>query len=137
MSLNTFHGHSKLVYNAMWSPLVPSCFASVAGTFDMTIRLDGEIFKIVTYENKILFSGDGLLKIWSSNLPRRPPLTLHVHDAEVLTCSWCKFNENLIATGASDGLIRGWDLRFYSAPIFEQTVSFHQGNRITVPFEYS
>ena len=123
MSLSTFHGHSKLVYNAMWSPLVPSCFASVAGEFNISVF----IIIIENYHSNtiIFFSGDGLLKIWNSNLPRRPPLTLHVHDAEVLTCSWCKFDENLIATGASDGLIRGWDLRFYSAPIFEQKVSFY------------
>ncbi|XKL61652.1 hypothetical protein PGB90_001485 [Kerria lacca] len=94
LSVGTFCGHSKLVYNAVWSPLIPSCFASVAG--------------------------DGLLKIWSSNLPNRAPLTLHSHNAEVLTCSWCKFDQNLIATGASDGLIRGWDLRYFAAPIFEQ-----------------
>ncbi|XP_065212889.1 peroxisomal targeting signal 2 receptor isoform X1 [Planococcus citri] len=93
-SLNTFVGHTELVYNAMWSPLIPSCFASV--------------------------SGDGMLKIWSSNLHQRSPLTLHAHDAEVLTCSWCKYDQNLIATGGSDGLIRGWDMRNFTAPIFEQ-----------------
>lgn len=69
------------------------------------------------------FLGDGFLKIWSSNLPSRSPLSLHVHNAEVLTCTWSKFDQNLIATGASDGLIRGWDLRNFSAPIFEQRVS--------------
>ena len=30
-SLNTFLGHSQLVYSAMWSPHVPACFASVSG----------------------------------------------------------------------------------------------------------
>ncbi|GFG29954.1 hypothetical protein Cfor_05469 [Coptotermes formosanus] len=30
-SLVTFLGHTQLVYSAMWSPHVPSCFASVSG----------------------------------------------------------------------------------------------------------
>jgi len=33
-SLVTFLGHTQLVYNAMWSPHVPSCFASVSGKYD-------------------------------------------------------------------------------------------------------
>lgn len=33
-SLATFLGHTQLVYNAMWSPHVPSCFASVSGNYD-------------------------------------------------------------------------------------------------------
>jgi len=32
-SLATFLGHTQLVYNAMWSPHVPSCFASVSGKY--------------------------------------------------------------------------------------------------------
>ncbi|XP_046664428.1 peroxisomal targeting signal 2 receptor [Homalodisca vitripennis] len=94
VSLATFLGHSQLVYNAMWSPHVPSCFSSV--------------------------SGDGTLRIWNSLVPQRASMTLKAHDAEVLTCSWCKYDQNILATGGSDGLIRGWDLRNFIAPIFEQ-----------------
>lgn len=93
-SLSTFLGHSQLVYNAMWSPHVPSCFASV--------------------------SGDGTLRIWNSNVPQKASMTMRVHDAEVLSCSWCKYDANILATGGSDGLIRGWDLRSLAYPIFEQ-----------------
>ncbi|XP_066991221.1 peroxisomal targeting signal 2 receptor [Anabrus simplex] len=93
-SLATFLGHSQLVYNAMWSPHVPSCFASV--------------------------SGDGTLRIWNSHIPQRASMTLRAHDAEVLSCDWCKYDQNILATGGSDGLIRGWDLRSFSSPIFEQ-----------------
>nr|CAD7396648.1 unnamed protein product [Timema poppensis] len=92
-SLATFLGHSQLVYNAMWSPHVPACFASV--------------------------SGDGALKIWNSHIPQRATMTLRAHDAEVLSLDWCKYDQNILATGASDGLIRGWDLRNFSSPVFE------------------
>lgn len=93
-SLSTFLGHTQLVYNAMWSPHVPSCFASV--------------------------SGDGTLRIWNSNVPQKASMTMRAHDAEVLSCSWCKYDANILATGGSDGLIRGWDLRSLAFPIFEQ-----------------
>ncbi|XP_075233094.1 peroxisomal biogenesis factor 7 [Lycorma delicatula] len=93
-SLATFLGHSQLVYNAMWSPHVPACFASV--------------------------SGDGTLRIWNSHVPQRATLSIRAHDAEVLTCCWCRYDQNILATGGSDGLIRGWDLRNFASPIFEQ-----------------
>ncbi|BES93215.1 unnamed protein product [Nesidiocoris tenuis] len=92
-SLATYHGHSQLVYNAMWSPHVPSLFSSV--------------------------SGDGTLKIWNAKIQQRAAMTVKAHDAEVLTCSWSKYDENLLATGGSDGLIRGWDIRSLARPIFQ------------------
>ena len=93
MSLNTFLGHEQLVYNAMWSPHVPNCFASV--------------------------SGDGTLKLWNSLTPQCPSASYRVHDAEVLSCDWCKYDQNILATAGSDGLIRGWDLRNFTQPIFQ------------------
>lgn len=91
-SINTYSGHSQLVYNAMWSPHIPNCFASV--------------------------SGDGTLRIWNSLNPRNASAISRAHDAEVLTCDWCKYDQNVLATGGSDGLIKGWDLRNLSQPIF-------------------
>lgn len=45
-SLNTFVGHTELVYNAMWSPLIPSCFASVSGiTIDRFIKTISKIWE--------------------------------------------------------------------------------------------
>ncbi|XP_073992365.1 peroxisomal biogenesis factor 7 isoform X2 [Rhodnius prolixus] len=93
-SLATYLGHSQLVYNAMWSPHIPSCFASV--------------------------SGDGTLRIWNSGVSQKASIIMKAHDAEVLSCSWCKYDQNILATGGSDGLIRGWDLRSLAMPIFEQ-----------------
>ncbi|CAH0555801.1 unnamed protein product [Brassicogethes aeneus] len=91
-SLGTFTGHSQLVYNAMFSPHLPNCFASV--------------------------SGDGSLKLWNSLSPQ-PSTSFRVHDAEVLSLDWCKYDENLLATSGSDGLIRGWDIRNYLQPMFQ------------------
>jgi len=92
-SLNTYLGHSQLVYNAMFSPHIPNTFASV--------------------------SGDGYMKIWSAGNTVRPTTSVKAHDAEVLSCDWCKYEQNILATAGSDGLIRGWDVRNLTAPIFE------------------
>ncbi|XP_077286027.1 peroxisomal biogenesis factor 7 [Arctopsyche grandis] len=92
-SLNTYLGHSQLVYNAMFSPHIPNTFASV--------------------------SGDGYMKIWSSINTIRPTMSVKAHEAEVLSCDWCKYEQNILATAGSDGLIRGWDIRNLTAPIFE------------------
>lgn len=92
-SLCTYSGHSKLVYNAMFSPLIPNTFASV--------------------------SADGYLKIWNMFNKDRPIASLKSHDGEILTCDWCKFDQNILATGSSDGLIRGYDIRHFGVPMFE------------------
>jgi len=77
----------------MFSPHIPNSFASV--------------------------SGDGYLKLWNSVGAQRPTASVKAHDAEVLTCDWCKFDQNILATGGSDGVIRGWDIRNLLYPIFE------------------
>lgn len=38
---------------------------------------------------------------------------------QVLSCDWSQHDQNIIATGGSDGLIRGWDLRNATSPLFE------------------
>lgn len=38
---------------------------------------------------------------------------------QVLTVDWSRHDQNLIATGGSDGLIKGWDLRNFRDPLFE------------------
>lgn len=38
---------------------------------------------------------------------------------QVLTTDFCKYDANILATGGSDNLIRGWDMRNLTQPIFE------------------
>lgn len=44
---------------------------------------------------------------------------VHSDDFQVLSCDWCKYEQNILATAGSDGLIRGWDIRNLISPIFE------------------
>ncbi|KAF9816819.1 hypothetical protein SFRURICE_009192 [Spodoptera frugiperda] len=90
--LSTFVGHSQLVYTAAFSPHSPATFASV--------------------------SGDGHLKLWTCTEPSRPAAVVKAHDAEVLSCDWSRTETHALATAGSDGLIRGWDLRRLTSPMF-------------------
>lgn len=36
-----------------------------------------------------------------------------------MSCDWSEYNQNILATGGSDGLIRVWDLRNMASPLFE------------------
>jgi WD40 repeat protein len=72
--------------------------------------------------NFLVVVGDGTLKVWNTHMPQHPSMSLRAHDAEVLSCDWCKYDQNILATGGSDGLIRGWDLRNITSPVFEQKV---------------
>ncbi|XP_063378762.1 peroxisomal targeting signal 2 receptor [Cydia fagiglandana] len=89
--ISTFSGHSALVYTATFSPHSPATFASV--------------------------SGDGHLKLWSCTDPS-PKAVVKAHDAEVLSCDWSRIETHAIATAGSDGLVRGWDLRRLTSPMF-------------------
>ncbi|XP_067676661.1 peroxisomal targeting signal 2 receptor-like [Haliotis asinina] len=84
-SLVTFRGHDSIVYSAGWSPHVPACFASV--------------------------SGDQTLRVWDARKPNFPTRVVPAHSGEILTCDWCKYDQNVLFTGGVDGLIRGWDIR--------------------------
>lgn len=114
-SLSTFHEHSQLVYQSKFSPLHQNTFASV--------------------------SGDGLLKIWNMNCPTAM-ITVQTQSPEVrnlkkggangeklnlffckilkvISCDWNPTNPNVIATGGSEGLLKLWDLRHLSMPLFQ------------------
>ncbi|XP_076357661.1 peroxisomal targeting signal 2 receptor-like [Tachypleus tridentatus] len=93
--LNTFIGHTSVVYCCVWAPALKRTFASV--------------------------SGDGTLRVWSTQNPAQPNVTIPAHDSEILSCDWCKYDENIMVTGATDGQIRGWDLRLTRQPLFQLT----------------
>ena len=38
-SINTFVGHTNLVYGVSWSPHLPNCFASVSGYINLVFLL--------------------------------------------------------------------------------------------------
>lgn len=90
-SLCTYMAHSKLIYNASLSPLIPNTFASV--------------------------SADGFLKIWNVFNKDRPVACLQ-SESEILTCDWCNFDQNILATGSADGCVRGYDVRYFGVPTF-------------------
>lgn len=90
-SLATFVGHNSIVYSAMWSPLVPGCFASAAG--------------------------DGILRIWDVRHPQSARMFMNA-GAEVVSCDWCKYDKNILISGAVDGKIIGFDLRKTNVPAF-------------------
>ncbi|XP_056674848.1 peroxisomal biogenesis factor 7 isoform X2 [Monodelphis domestica] len=91
-SLCTFRGHEGVIYSTIWSPHIPGCFASTSG--DQTLR----VWDVKTSGVKIV---------------------IPAHQAEILSCDWCKYNENLLVTGAVDCSLRGWDLRNIRQPVFE------------------
>lgn len=115
-SLFTYQNGSKvqsnIVYSAMFSPLIPNTFASV--------------------------SSDGYLKIWNLYNNDKPVASLKSHDGEILTLDWCKFDQNILATGSCDGLIRGYDVRHFGVPMFELKGCDYAVRKIQFsPFEIS
>ncbi|XP_071536873.1 peroxisomal targeting signal 2 receptor-like isoform X2 [Panulirus ornatus] len=108
-SLLTMLGHDALVYQAVWSPRLSGCVASV--------------------------SGDGTLRIWNAKKKPQPSMTIRVCEGEVLSCDWCKYNQNVIATAGTDGAIHGWDLRQPGQAVFnlknlgsQTTLSMSEGD---------
>ncbi|KAK3849305.1 hypothetical protein Pcinc_043937 [Petrolisthes cinctipes] len=104
-SLRTLTVGESLVYEAVWSPHIPGCMASV--------------------------SGDGALRIWNSRgTSNKVSVSVGVSEGEVLTCDWCKYNQNIIATADTHRDIRGWDLRNTTQPIFVLTGHNYPPRRI-------
>uniref|UniRef100_A0A8C7JAD2 Peroxin-7 n=1 Tax=Oncorhynchus kisutch TaxID=8019 RepID=A0A8C7JAD2_ONCKI len=89
-SLCTLQGHEGVIYSTLWSPHIPGCFASA--------------------------SGDGTLRVWDVKTGRCR-LAIPAHKAEILSCDWCKYDQNVIVTGAVDCSLCVWDLRNVRQPL--------------------
>ncbi|KAJ8008999.1 hypothetical protein DPEC_G00084250 [Dallia pectoralis] len=90
MSLCTLQGHEGVIYSTVWSPHIPGCIASA--------------------------SGDGTLRVWDVKTGRCR-LVIPAHKAEVLSCDWCKYDQNVVVTGAVDCSLCVWDLRNIREPL--------------------
>ncbi|XP_077145402.1 peroxisomal biogenesis factor 7 isoform X2 [Ranitomeya variabilis] len=101
-SLCTFTGHENIVYSTIWSPHIPGCFASA--------------------------SGDQTLRIWDVKTPVSK-LVIPAHQAEILSCDWCKYDEfspfhaSILGSCSYDFTVRLWDFSKPS-PLLE-TVEHH------------
>lgn len=85
---------SDLIVNqAVWSPHSPKQFISA--------------------------SSDGVLQLWDMNTnPPKSSIYVSVSDEELLCCDWSKYFPWLVATSGNDSLVKGWDIRNYSLPLF-------------------
>lgn len=70
--ISSFSAHSDVVFTANYSNSISNVFSSVGA--------------------------DGSLIIWDSSSPK-PLQKVAAHDGEALTCTWNKFNSNVLATG--------------------------------------
>ncbi|MEQ2244822.1 hypothetical protein ILYODFUR_021132, partial [Ilyodon furcidens] len=61
-------------------------------------------------------TGDGTLRVWDVKAAACR-LAVPAHKAEVLSCDWCKYDQNLVATGSVDCSVCVWDLRNVRQPV--------------------
>ncbi|XP_072493787.1 peroxisomal biogenesis factor 7 isoform X3 [Notamacropus eugenii] len=109
-SLCTLRGHEGVIYSTIWSPHIPGCFAS---TSDQQLKCNlPMIIQLLSVR------GDQTLRVWDVKTSG-VKIVIPAHQAEILSCDWCKYNENLLVTGAVDCSLRGWDLRNIRQPVFE------------------
>lgn len=60
--------------------------------------------------------GDGTLRVWDVKAGSCR-LAVPAHKAEILSCDWCKYDQNVLVTGAVDCSLRVWDLRNVRHPV--------------------
>ncbi|GAA6105001.1 peroxisomal targeting signal 2 receptor-like [Tachysurus ichikawai] len=74
--------------------------------------------KFMANNNSLLFvfPGDGTLRVWDVKAGSCR-LAIPAHKAEILSCDWCKYDQNVLATGAVDSSVCVWDLRNVRQPV--------------------
>ena len=90
--------HNGICYQGVWHPINPNLFSSVGS--------------------------DGLLKLYDLNSPDKIIGNYPVHDGEVISCDFNKYEEQIV-TGSTDKTLKVWvisslfkkDLRMMAQPI--------------------
>ncbi|XP_023258290.1 peroxisomal targeting signal 2 receptor-like, partial [Seriola lalandi dorsalis] len=59
---------------------------------------------------------DGTLRVWDLKAAVCR-LAIPAHKAEILSCDWCKYDQNIVATGSVDCSVCVWDLRNVRQPV--------------------
>lgn len=58
----------------------------------------------------------GYLSVWHESKSQKPMISIPAHNAEINVLSWNKHTHYLLATGADNGEIKIWDLRYIKNP---------------------
>lgn len=103
-SLMTYTGHENMVYSAIWSPLVPNCFASVSGNFcnnnffpfmdsyDALFPYCHPLSSLIWNSTLINFVGDNTLRIWDAQKSYMAQIVIPAHEGEILSCDWSRYD---------------------------------------------
>lgn len=138
--VHVFRGHSKEIYSVNWSKLAGNPSHFLSASWDTTIKLwdvnapkgclstfsghtDLVFCATMSPFNKNTFASvscDSTLKLWDTNCTSRSIMTVKDADsAELLSCDWSNCDANVVVTGSSDGLIKGFDIRKMTKAVFE------------------
>lgn len=90
--LCTFRGHTAVVEDVTFDPIVPTRFASVGD--------------------------DRQLLLWDTRAGETPSERVEAGTGEISAVSWCRYaGGHVLATGGSDKLVRVWDVRSLGQPV--------------------
>ncbi len=108
--MQVFHGHSRKVFNTVWSPLLPGTLAS--GSDDLTIRVwqqsssDRSLSSLISLISQSLLSPLISRSLFNSHALR----VLKGHTDNVRALVWNSELAHILMSGAWDGTIRLWDV---------------------------
>eukprot|EP00606_Chrysophyceae_sp_TOSAG23-5_P000618 GSChrysophyteH2.ASY1.ANO1.1501.1 assembled CDS len=91
-ALRTWKGHEDVIEDVAWHRFSPSIFGSVGD--------------------------DSKLIVWDSRKEGKPIKEVdNAHNGDINCLSFNSFNENFLATGGSDNMVKIWDMRFLQNPM--------------------